>query len=394
MTKDKFFKERKKEGLAFNILHGSEMREGTPMGFTLTCTSGYALPDSGDGGESYDYGRVGSKEIKELERIVSVIDSYDIDGEVFTTVYASGISALSALLLTMKAGDTFLCEENLYGCTVRLFKVYEKFGIKFHYLDFSDKENYNRILELKPRVVYLESPTNPLIKILDLEAIAGVAHTAGSLVVLDASFSSSYVQCGFKFGADVILTSLSKHINGHSSAMMGSLSTRKAELYDQFHFCRKAAGLQPGSLEVALTMQGSHTLPLRVDQMSATALAVSQYLEGHPKVKRVKYPFLESHPQYDIAKRQMRSGGSMLFIDVESRSFDETFDRVRKMKAFSLSHSLGTSKSLISVPYLMSHASLSDEQKLKLGITCGGIRLSIGLEEVDSLIASLESGLA
>lgn len=383
----------KAKGLTYEILHSSQLEEGDPMGLTLTCTSGYALPDSGDGGECFDYGRVGSKEIKQLEKIVAAIDGYGFNGDVYSTVYASGISALSALLLTLSSGDTVLCEENLYGCTVRLFRIYERLGIKFEYVDLSTVENYGKIRELQPKIVYLESPTNPLLKILDLEAIAEASHKEGALVVLDASFTSSYEQSGFALGMDVILTSLSKHVNGHSSAMMGSLSSKSPELYEKFHFSRKAAGLQPGSLEVALTTQGSHTLPLRIDRMSASALKIARYLESSPKVRKVTYPLLDSHPQYEVAKRQMRKGGSMLFVDIDSASFEETFAKVRKMEAFSLSHSLGSSKSLVSVPYLMSHASLSDEEKLKLGITCGGIRLSIGLEEVDSLIASLEEAL-
>lgn len=366
---------------------GTNPEVGQPNGIEVPLSSSWVLPESGDGGVNQDYGRVGSNLMSRLEEQVGALEHAK-----YTWSYGSGITALTACAFLLKQGDTVLLEEVLYGNTVRMMGVFKNFGINPVYLDFTKEENIQKIAEIKPAMVVIESPCNPLLKILDIRKISEVAHDAGSLVLFDNSLGNSVNQQALRLGADLVAISLTKYHNGHSTGMCGAVCTNNPKLSEKLYKIRKAMGLQPGALELTTTIQGTQTLPLRMEKISANALFVAKFLEIHPKVNRVFYPFLKSHPQYKLAIEQMKYGSGVIAVD-----FDIPLDKIDTFAdslnpIFVRSHSLGSVKSQVSVPSKMSHADVPREQRLKAGITDGLVRMSIGLENTTDLIDALKRG--
>ncbi|WCJ60397.1 PLP-dependent aspartate aminotransferase family protein [Fontisphaera persica] len=348
----------------------------------LTSTFASGNPDG------FDYTRSGNPNFRLLERSAA-----SLEGGQYATCFASGVSAITAVLSTLKQGDLVLAEENLYGCTYRLLeRVMAKFGIQTRYVDMARTEHWGIIKRLRPALVWLESPTNPLLKIVDIAGVSAVAREAEVPVVVDNTFASPYLQRPLELGATLSLSSTTKYINGHSDSLGGVVVTNEAGWQEKMIFAQKALGLQPGPFDAWLTARGQRTLALRMERHCATALELARWLETHPKVKLVRYPFLPSHPQYDLARRQMRGGSGMVTFELNS-SVEQALAFCRKLKYITLAESLGGVESLICHPATMTHASVPAEVRRQVGIGDGLLRLSVGLEDLEDLRADLECAL-
>lgn len=336
----------------------------------------------------FDYTRSGSPNYRNLQNTLASLENAQ-----HCTVFASGVSAITAIAFGLKAGDTIVSEQNIYGCTYRLFeRVLRKFQVDIQYVNLADPANYGRIAELKPALVWLESPTNPLLKILDIAAIAEVAHSVGTTVVMDNTFASSLLQQPLDLGADLSLLSTTKYTNGHSDALGGAVCTNSAEWQEKMIFAQKALGLQPSPFDAWLTSRGAKTEALRMERHSANALELATRLEAREGVKSVRYPFLPSNPQYELARKQMSGGSGMMLADF-GHTQDEALAFIRRLRLFTQAESLGGVESLVCHPATMTHASIPKEVREAAGVTDGLIRFSVGIEHVEDLWSDIEQAL-
>lgn len=328
----------------------------------------------------FDYTRSGNPNFRNLQTTLA-----SLEHAAHCTVFASGVSSISAIVLSLKAGDIILSEQNIYGATYRLFeRVLRNFGIKIKYANLANEANYALIREIKPTLVWLESPTNPLLKILDIAAISELAHKAGSAVAVDNTFASSFLQQPLDLGADLSQLSTTKYTNGHSDCLGGAVCTNSDEWQERMIFAQKAIGLQPSPFDAWLVARGAKTQAVRMRHHCENALELAKRLEARKGVKMVRYPFLPSHPQYELAKRQMSAGSGMLLADL-GRSFSDTLHFIRKLRLFTQAESLGGIESLVAHPASMTHASVPRSTREEIGITDGLVRFSVGIENVEDL---------
>lgn len=336
----------------------------------------------------FDYTRSGSPNYRNLQNTLASLENAQ-----HCTVFASGVSAITAIAFGLKAGDTIISEQNIYGCTYRLFeRILRKFNVHIKYVNLANPQNYALITELKPALVWLESPTNPLLKILDIAAISKVAHSVGSIVVMDNTFASSLIQQPLDLGADLSLLSTTKYTNGHSDALGGAVCSNSDEWQEKMIFAQKALGLQPSPFDSWLTSRGVKTEAIRMERHSANALELATRLEKRKGVKSVRYPFLPSNPQYALAKKQMRAGSGMLLADF-GHTQDQALAFIRKLRLFTQAESLGGIESLVCHPATMTHASIPKEIREEAGVTDGLIRFSVGIEHVEDLWEDIEQAL-
>ena len=337
----------------------------------------------------FDYTRSGNPNFRNLQTTLA-----SLENATHCTVFASGLSAISAILFSLKAGDVILSEQQIYGCTYRIFeKVLRRFGVTIKYANLANSANYGLIADLKPALVWLESPTNPLLKILDIKAISAAAHSLGSIVAVDNTFASSLLQQPLDLGADLSLLSTTKYTNGHSDSLGGAVCTNSDEWQEKMIFAQKAIGLQPSPFDTWLTSRGAKTEALRMERHSSNALELAKRLEGRKGVKSVKYPFLPSHPQYKLAKKQMKSGSGMLLADF-GLSYVKTLDFIRRLRLFTQAESLGGIESLVAHPASMTHASIPKATREAAGVTDGLVRFSVGIEHVEDLWTDIDRALA
>jgi cystathionine beta-lyase/cystathionine gamma-synthase len=376
----------RKTGFSTRAVHRGRGFGGTtgavmpPVFLTSTFQSGN--PDG------FDYTRSGNPNFRMLEESAA-----SLEGGQFATCFASGVSATTAVVSTLKSGDLVLAEENVYGCTYRLFeRVFAKFGLQVRYVDLSRKENWGEIRRLRPALIWLESPTNPLLKILDIAALSKIGRETGATVVVDNTFASPYLQRPLELGATLSLSSTTKYINGHSDCLSGIVATNDAAWRDKLIFAQKALGLQPSPFDSWLTTRGQRTLALRMERHSANALALARWLESRKGVRMVRYPFLPSHPQYKLARRQMRAGSGIIIAELDCSAADALVF-CRRLEYFTLAESLGGVESLICHPPTMTHASVPAEVRRKVGIGDGLLRFSVGIEDVEDLRADIDAAL-
>ena len=349
----------------------------------LTSTFEYGNPNG------FDYTRSGNPNFRLLDRTVA-----SLEGAAFSTCFGSGVSAITAVVSTLKSGDVVVAEENLYGCTFRLFaQVFAKFGVEVVYLDFTDPASLEALASHAPTLVWIESPTNPNLKVLDIAAVAEAAHAAGAPLLVDNTFASSYVQRPIELGADLSLISLTKYANGHSDALAGAVCTNSEEWNAKMIFAQKALGLQPAPMDCWLVSRGLKTLSIRMERHNANALTFAEFLERETDAVAVRYPFLPSHPQYEIAKRQMRGGSGIVTVDF-GRNLAETQAFLGRLTLFPKAESLGGVESLCCHPASMTHASVPKERREAVGITDSLVRFSVGIETVEDLIADVRAALA
>ena len=336
----------------------------------------------------FDYTRSGNPNFRILDAVLA-----SVEGCAHATVFGSGVSAITAVVSQLQQGDLVLCEENLYGCTVRLFEqVFAKFGLRTQWVDFTQPDALNSIRESMPAMVWLESPTNPLLKVIDLEAVCAVTQPLNIPVVVDNTFATALVQRPLELGATLSLTSTTKYINGHSDALGGAVCTNDPQWHQKMVFSQKALGLQPSPFDCWLITRGIKTLPLRLRQQMVNAAALADQLADHPKVNWVRYPHRPDHPQHAVAKRQMAAGGAIVTVSFAANQV-QTYALCKRLRWFTMAESLGGIESLICHPATMTHAAVSAEMKAKLGIDDGLVRFSVGCEDLVDLQADLQQAL-
>jgi cystathionine beta-lyase/cystathionine gamma-synthase len=351
-------------------------------------TSTYAQSEVGVH-KGYDYSRTANPTRAALETCLASLDS----GR-FGLAFSSGMAAEDTLLHLFETGSHVVASDDVYGGTFRLFhRVLERVGLRFTFVDATRTQNVTDALDDRTRLIWLESPTNPLMKLIDIAAVSEAAHARNILVAVDNTFASPYCQRPLELGADIVHYSTTKYLGGHSDVVGGALVTSNDSLYQQLKFLQNAVGGVPGPLDSWLVLRGLKTLALRMRQHSENALQVACFLRQHPGVKRVYYPGLENHPQHDLARRQMGGGfGGMLSFEVQG-GVEAAREVARRTRLFTLAESLGGVESLIELPALMTHASLPPERRAEIGIDDGLIRLSVGIEDADDLIADLGQAL-
>ena len=338
--------------------------------------------------DGFDYTRSGNPNFRLLQQSAAALE-----GAAHATCFASGVSAITAVISTLQSGDLILAEENVYGCTYRMLdRVFAKFGLKTCYLDLSRPENWPAIATQHPALVWLESPTNPLLKVVDIAEISAVARSVGAPVLVDNTFASPYLQRPLALGATLSLSSTTKYVNGHSDCLGGLVATNDPAWQEKMIFAQKALGLQPSPFDAWLTTRGQRTLALRMERHCANGLLLAQWLEQRRGVRRVRYPYLPSHPQYELARRQM-SGGSGIVIAELDCAADKALEFCRRLKLFTLAESLGGVESLICHPPTMTHASVPREVRHRVGIGDGLLRFSVGIEDGQDLIADVDAAL-
>ena len=381
------------EGLGFGTraVHAGVSPEPT-TGAIMTPifqTSTYVQPAVGEPlGGSYDYGRTANPTREALEANFAALE-----GGAQGVAFASGLAAIEAIVKRLSAGDHVVSEENTYGGTTRMFNhVLSRFGIEFSYVDTRDQDAIAAALRPETKLIHVETPTNPMMRLCDIRATAELAHGAGALLSVDNTFASPYNQQPLGLGADFTVHSSTKYINGHSDVIGGLVSVRDETLYDELIFIRKSSGAVPGPMDCWLTLRGTKTLHLRMRQHNANGMAIAKFLEAHSAVDAVHYPGLESHPQHDLAKRQMTGFTGMVSVDVGT--LERAKALTEHLRFFALAESLGGVESLISVPALMTHGSVPEDRREAMGITQGLVRLSVGVEDEADLINDLDRVLS
>ncbi len=309
--------------------------------------------------------------------------------------YASGLGATDAILKLCKPGDEIIASSDLYGGTYRIMtKVYEPFGMTFQFVSLDDPANLEAALTEKTNMVWIETPTNPLLRIVDIEAVAAITRARGIKLVVDNTFASPYLQNPLDLGADVVVHSVTKYIGGHSDTVMGAIICNDDGIADQLKFIQNACGAVPGPQDCFLALRGIKTLHIRMQRHCENAQQVAEYLQNHPRVSHVHYPGLPNHPGHELAARQMRGFGGMLSFELHGDSYPEAIKVMESIKLFSLGESLGGVESLCTHPASMTHASIPKDEREKNGLKDTLIRLSVGIEDVEDLIADLEQALA
>jgi len=334
----------------------------------------------------YEYSRTSNPTRDALEKRLAILENAK-----YALAFSSGMAAETVLLLTLlKPGDHIVAFDDLYGGTKRLFKVLkESSGIDFTYVDAREPSNVKKAIKDNTKIIWLETPTNPLMKLCDIKEISKIAKENKILTVVDNTFASPYFQKPLELGADIVIHSTTKYINGHSDSIGGAVMLNDEEIYERLKFNQNATGAILSPFDSYVVLRGIKTLHVRMERHEKNAKKIAEYLENHSKVEKVYYPGLPSHPQYELAKRQMKGFGGMLSFEIKG-SLKEAKKFVESLEIFSLAESLGGVESLIELPYLMTHASLTEEERKKTGINETLIRVSVGIEDVDDLIEDME----
>lgn len=380
-----------KIGFSTRAIHDGEepnMKEGgsgdVSVPIHLSSTFARKEVDKPTGG--YDYSRSGNPTRYALEKKLAAIE-----GAEFGLAFSSGLAAESVLLMSLlKAGSHVVAFDDLYGGTKRLFnKVFAKFGIEFDYVDMREVNRVEKAVKGDTNLIWIESPTNPLMKLCDIRAISEIGKKCGALVVVDNTFASPYLQNPLRLGADLVLHSTTKYINGHSDSVGGAIMLSDSKIHEELKFNQNAIGAILSPFDSYLVARGIKTLSVRMEKHSQNAMKIADYLESHPGVAKVNYPGLKSHPQHELAKTQMSGFGGMLSFEIKG-GLEESKKFLQHVNIFALAESLGGVESLIEHPALMTHASVPKADREKVGITDSLIRVSVGIENADDLIADLD----
>lgn len=339
--------------------------------------------------KGYDYARSGNPTRKALEDLIA-----RLEGGHSGFAFASGLAAIDAVAKLLRSGDEIVAVDDIYGGSYRLFThIYEKFGIKIHYVDATEAENVFHAVNEKTRFIWIETPTNPTLKIADLRALASIAKATGALLVVDNTFASPALQKPIDFGADIVIHSSTKYLAGHSDLIGGLVVVKTPELAEKIRFIQNSTGGVAGPFDAWLTIRGIETLPLRVEKQSRNALAAAKFLEQHPLVEKVFYPGLTSHKNHAIAVNQQSAFGGIVSFTLKENTEAAAIRFVTSTQLFKLAESLGGVKSLLCHPANMTHKSVPREKRLQAGIDDSLIRLSFGIEHEDDLIADLQQAL-
>ena len=339
--------------------------------------------------QGFEYARSQNPTRKALEEALAVLE-----GGNYGLAFSSGVAATDAVIKLLSAGDEVVCGNDMYGGTYRQFtKIFQRLGITFHMVNTTDAANVAKAITSKTKLIWLETPTNPLMNISDIEAIAALAKQHGILLAVDNTFASPALQQPLLLGADIVMHSATKYLGGHSDVIQGALAVKDKSLHDQLHFIQKSSGAVPGPMDCFLVLRGIKTLGLRMKAHCENGEKIANWLVVHPKVKKVYWPGFTSHPNHLVAKKQMKDFGGMISFELAGDSVEETKRVLSATRLFSLAESLGGVESLINHPATMTHASIPREERIKNGLSDTLIRLSVGIEDADDLIADLAQAI-
>lgn len=370
------------------IIHGGQQPDPTTGAVMppIYHTSTFAQKSPGVH-TGYEYSRADNPTRTALERALE-----SIENGTRGLAFSSGLAAIDCVMRLLKPNDEVIAMDDLYGGTYRLFtRFYQDLGIKFHFINMNDLELFQSKINDKTKLVWIETPTNPLMKLADIEAIAQITKKHNILFAVDNTFATPYLQKPLDLGADIVMHSATKYLGGHSDVIAGALVIKDEELGKQLHFTQFATGATLGPQECFLVLRGIKTLHLRVERHCFNGQKVAEFLEQHTLVEKVLYPGLPSHPQHDLAKKQMPKGfGGMVSFTFKSRAKEDAIKFLEKLRVFTLAESLGGVESLANHPALMTHASIPADKRAEIGVTDDMVRLSVGVEDIDDLLADLE----
>lgn len=339
--------------------------------------------------KGFEYSRGTNPTRKALEGCLAALENTK-----YGLAFSSGMAAVDAVMKLLKAGDEVITGNDLYGGSYRIFtKIFAAYGIVFHFIDLSDPKNIEPYINDRTRLIWIETPTNPTMQIIDIAAVASIARDHQILLTVDNTFASPYLQNPRDLGADIVMHSVTKYLGGHSDVVMGALMLDDEELYKKLWFIYNSCGATPGPMDSFLVLRGIKTLHLRMKAHCENGRRIAAFLKAHPGVGKVYWPGFEDHPNHAIAKKQMRDFGGMISFTVKDADLKKTFEVASSFKLFSLAESLGGVESLVNHPATMTHASIPRETREKAGVTDNLLRLSVGVEDIDDLLADLEQAL-
>ena len=373
------------------FIHGGQENTDPAYGAVMPPiyqTSTYKQSTPG-GHKGFEYSRTGNPTRSALEKSIASIEN----GK-HGLVFGSGTASIDAVMKLLKPGDEVLSINDLYGGTYRLFtKIYKKFGLNFKFIGMNNSAEIKASITEKTKMIWVETPSNPMMNIVDIEALAEIAKAKNILLVVDNTFATPYLQLPLDLGADIVTHSATKYLGGHSDVVLGALAVKDDELAEKLYFIQNASGAIAGPMDSFLVLRGIKTLHLRMQRHSENGKAVAHFLRNHPKVDQVYWPGFEDHPNHEIAKKQMQDFGGMLSFTTKKDSLKEAVAIVEKLKIFTLAESLGGVESLAGHPASMTHASIPAEEREKTGVKDSLIRLSVGIEDEEDLIEDLKQAL-
>lgn len=352
-------------------------------------TSTYVQAGPGDH-KGYEYSRTHNPTRRALEKNLAAIEN-----GTHGLCYGSGMAAIDSVIKLLSPGDEVISTNDLYGGSYRIFtKVFANFGIRFHFVNMEKMENIERLINAKTKLLWVETPTNPMLNIIDIKGAASIARKHNLLLCVDNTFASPYLQNPLDLGADIVMHSVTKYLGGHSDVVMGALVVKDAALAEKLYFLQNSCGAVPGPQDCFLVLRGIKTLHLRMRQHCENGKVIAEWLQTHSKVDKVYWPGIASHPNHAIAKEQMRNFGGMISFSLKGNRFEEAKAILSKTRLFALAESLGGVESLIGHPASMTHASIPKEEREKSGVVDSLIRLSVGIEDVEDLINDLQQALS
>lgn len=378
-------------GFGTKVIHAGQEPDPT-TGAIMTPiyqTSTYTQESPGNH-KGYAYARGKNPTRSALEKCLAALE-----GAKYGLCFSSGMGAIDAVAKLLRPGDEVITGDDLYGGTYRMFtKVFANFGIKFHFVDMKDAQNIKKYINANTKMIWLETPTNPTMQIIDIEACAKIAKENKLICAVDNTFASPYLQNPLALGADIVMHSVTKYLGGHSDVIMGALCLNDDNLYTQLAFIHNSCGATPGPMDSFLVLRGVKTLHIRMERHCSNGRKVAEFLKTHPKIDKLYWPGFPDSPNHDIAKKQMKDFGGMISFSLKGNKQEDAFKIASSMKVFSLAESLGGVESLINHPATMTHASIPKEERDKAGVVESLLRLSVGIEDIDDLIADLKQALA
>ena len=372
------------------VIHGGQIKEkayGAVMP-PIYQTSTYAQASPGEH-KGYEYSRTQNPTRHALERSIASLENAK-----YGLAFSSGLSAIDAIMKLFKSGDEIISTNDLYGGSYRLFnKIYKKFGLKFIFTDLRDLSNVENLINDKTKLIWVETPTNPMINVIDIKGLSNICKSNNILLGVDNTFSTPYLQKPIDLGADIVMHSATKFLAGHSDVILGLLAVSNDELAEKLYFMQNSSGAICGPMDSFLTLRGIKTLHVRMDRHCENASKIAEFLDGHASVDKLYWPGLKQHRNHDVATRQMKNFGGMISFTVKNGNFEKVKKITSNFKVFTLAESLGGVESLVNHPATMTHASIPKEERDKTGIVDSLIRLSVGIEDVKDLIDDLEQAI-
>lgn len=373
------------------VIHGGQQHEPSTGAVMppIFQTSTYAQSSPGKH-KGYEYSRTANPTRTALENGLASIENGH-----FGLAFGSGLAAIDAVIKLLNPGDQVISTNDLYGGSYRLFtKIFEKYGIKFHFVGMQDIKAIEEKINNNTKLIWVETPTNPMMNVIDIAAVSEIAKKHKVLLAVDNTFATPYLQQPLELGADIVMHSATKYLGGHSDVVMGALVVKDQDLADKLYFIQNASGAVCGPMDSFLVLRGIKTLALRMQRHCENGKAVAEFLKTHPNVDKVYWPGFENHPNHQVAKKQMKDFGGMISFTTKGNDFNKTIQILEKLKIFTLAESLGGVESLVGHPASMTHASIPKEERKKTGVIDSLIRLSVGIEDAEDLIADLKQALS